>query len=86
MPQQQRPRLRQRDGPRPARPLDEALAELLADGVYREEVWDMPFGERDIAFFELEGDTVWGATAALLRQLLGRVLGLGPDSWARPGW
>ena len=38
--------------------------------MYREEEWarfEMPW---IITFFELEGDTVWGATAAMLRQLL----------------
>jgi 8-oxo-dGTP pyrophosphatase MutT (NUDIX family) len=62
------------------------VSELLADGVFHEEVWDFGGTSRPMWFFDLEGDTVWGATAALLRQLLGRVLGLGPDSWARPGW
>ena len=62
------------------------VSELLADGVFHEEVWDFGGTTRPMWFFELEGDTVWGATAALLRQLLGRVLGLGADSWARPGW
>ena len=62
------------------------MSELLADGVFREEIWTLGGRTRPMWFFELEGDTVWGATAALLRQLLGRVLGLGPDSWARPGW
>ncbi len=62
------------------------ISELLADGVFHEEVWDFGGRTRPMWFFELEGDTVWGATAALLRQLLGRVLDLGPDSWARPGW
>lgn len=47
-----------------------ALAELLADGVYREERWRRDGVERAIWFFELHGDTVWGATAAMLRQLL----------------
>ena len=27
-------------------------------------------GERTMTFFELPGDTVWGATAAVLRRLL----------------
>ena len=45
---------------------DVALAELLADGVYREELW----GDHDVHFFELEHDTVWGATARMLRELL----------------
>ncbi len=62
------------------------VSELLGDGVFREEVWELGGVVRPMWFFELEGDTVWGATAALLRQLLGRVLGLGPEAWARPGW
>jgi 8-oxo-dGTP pyrophosphatase MutT (NUDIX family) len=62
------------------------LSELLEDGVFHEEIWTLGERTRPMWFFELEGDTVWGATAALLRQLLGRVLGLPPDSWARPGW
>ena len=68
------------------------VRELLLDEVYREELWrfatappwvppdlvatDEPT-ERSIFFFELVGDTVWGATAAMLRHLLGTALGLG---------
>ena len=68
------------------------VRELLLDEVYREERWafrtpppwvppdlvatDVPT-ERSIFFFELVGDTVWGATAAMLRHLLGIALGLG---------
>jgi 8-oxo-dGTP pyrophosphatase MutT (NUDIX family) len=52
------------------------LAELLDPAVFREERWVFPDGgERPITFFELVGDTVWGATASLLRQLLGFVTG-----------
>jgi 8-oxo-dGTP pyrophosphatase MutT (NUDIX family) len=51
------------------------LAELLDPTHYREERWDLWGTERSIFFFELEGDTVWGATAAMLRQLLGFVTG-----------
>jgi hypothetical protein len=53
-----------------------SLAELLLDEVFREEHW--PIGEawRPITFFELHGNTVWGATAAMLRQLLGVSLGV----------
>lgn len=49
-----------------------ALSELLLDEVWREEVWPMRhFGaDRAITFFELVDDTVWGATGAMLRQLL----------------
>ena len=52
------------------------LAELLDPAIFREEIWTFPGGYRQpITFFELVGDTVWGATAALLRQLLGIVTG-----------
>ena len=49
-----------------------SLSELLLEEVWREEIWPMrQFGRpRAITFFELEGDTVWGATGAMLRQLL----------------
>jgi hypothetical protein len=52
------------------------VAELLLDEVYREERWNWDGAEREIFFFELVGDTVWGATAAMLRHLLGLALGL----------
>lgn len=51
------------------------LAELLAPEVFREERWDIAGADRPIWFFELVGDTVWGATAAMLRQLLGFATG-----------
>jgi 8-oxo-dGTP pyrophosphatase MutT (NUDIX family) len=46
------------------------LSELLADGIYHTERWGVPPAERELAFFDLVGDTVWGATAAMLRNLL----------------
>lgn len=51
------------------------LDELLKDGVFHEELWT--FGEytRPVFFFEIEGDTVWGATAAMLRNLLSIITG-----------
>ncbi len=52
------------------------VAELLDPTVFREERWTFPWAEdRPIFFFELMGDTVWGATGAMLRQLLGLVTG-----------
>lgn len=51
------------------------LSELLDPAVFREERWDLFGTERSIWFFELVGDTVWGATAAMLRQLLGFATG-----------
>lgn len=55
------------------------LDELAADGVYREEHWGLPQLERPIFFFEVEGDTIWGATAAMLRNLLLVVFGITED-------
>ena len=55
------------------------LVELLAEEVYREEVWSFGEAERPIFFFELVGDTVWGATASMLRRLLAVVLGVAHD-------
>ena len=49
------------------------LSELTHPDTWREEVWSLgePFGgERAMTFFELQDDTVWGATAAVLRRLL----------------
>lgn len=49
------------------------LAELTDPEAWREEVWSLGAaygGERTMTFFELPGDTVWGATAAVLRRLL----------------
>ena len=52
------------------------LAELLLDEVYREELWPIGGAMRAITFFELHGNTVWGATAAMLRQLLSLTVGV----------
>jgi 8-oxo-dGTP pyrophosphatase MutT (NUDIX family) len=52
------------------------VAELLDPAIFREELWTFPWAEdRPIFFFELFGDTVWGATGAMLRQLLGLATG-----------
>lgn len=51
------------------------LSELLDPELFREEQWPIGSVLRSIVFFELVGDTVWGATAAMLRQLLGLVTG-----------
>ena len=52
---------------------DVAISELLDDDAYREERWDIPAEpgpeagiDRPIHFFELPGETVWGATARIL--------------------
>ncbi|MEM7285301.1 MAG: CoA pyrophosphatase [Actinomycetota bacterium] len=51
------------------------LGELLLPEVWREEIWTRAGFTRPITFFELHGDTVWGATGAMLRQLLAIVTG-----------
>ncbi|MCH7790092.1 MAG: CoA pyrophosphatase [Acidobacteria bacterium] len=60
--------------------LEVPIAELLHPDSWREELWPMPDDTmRPMTFFELHGDTVWGATAAMVRQLLMIALGL-PDA------
>jgi 8-oxo-dGTP pyrophosphatase MutT (NUDIX family) len=58
------------------RVFDVALSELLAEGVYREErwFWGLDGAERAMQFYELEDETVWGATARILTGFLARVL------------
>ena len=49
---------------------DVVLADLLDDDAYREERWDLFGAERSIYFYELPGETIWGATARILTALL----------------
>jgi 8-oxo-dGTP pyrophosphatase MutT (NUDIX family) len=56
------------------------VSELLRSDVYREEQWGVPGQHRPIYFFELIGNTVWGATAAILRQCLAMLVGADPGS------
>lgn len=52
------------------------LVDLVAPGVHHSELWRWSDGiERQIEFFELDGDTVWGATARMLSELLDWVVG-----------
>jgi 8-oxo-dGTP pyrophosphatase MutT (NUDIX family) len=57
---------------------DVALAELLADGVHHTERWVIGAVTRDLQFFELPSDIVWGATGRMLWELLGKVTGTVP--------
>ena len=51
--------------------IEVSVAELLDPAIYRCEVWSRGDGtELEITFFELEGDTLWGATARMVRNLL----------------
>ena len=49
-------------------------AELLAPGTYHGEVWGTPPTDRLLHFFELSDETVWGATAHMLVDLLTRTV------------
>jgi 8-oxo-dGTP pyrophosphatase MutT (NUDIX family) len=62
------------------------LAELLAPDVFREERWGVPPMDRPIYFFEVVGDTIWGATGAMLRNLLGVVTGTYDPDDHPPPW
>ena len=53
------------------------LNELLLPEVYHEEVWELRNGQqRNIHFFELIGDTVWGATGSMIKQFLTIIHGI----------
>lgn len=53
------------------------VSELLHEDTYREELWRFPQGYHALYFFEIPGDTIWGATARILYQLLSLVTGTG---------
>lgn len=55
--------------------LDLSLLSLTEDGVHHSELWPWEGRMRTIHFFEVPGDTIWGATAGLIHQLL--LVGLG---------
>ena len=44
------------------------VRELLLPGRYREERWGPDHIDYPVHFFEVEGDTIWGATAAMLER------------------
>lgn len=63
---------------------DVTISELLDDATFREERWDVPEAmgpgagpDRPIHFYELPGETVWGATARILTDFLARLTGTG---------
>jgi len=52
------------------------LAQLLDNETYREELWVWDATERSVLFFELDGETLWGATARILTGFLAQVTGV----------
>jgi 8-oxo-dGTP pyrophosphatase MutT (NUDIX family) len=72
-----------------ARVFDVALSDLAAEGVFTEELWSVPGrrgtsgilgGEFPVWFFDVGGETVWGATARTLVELMCSVLGVPPPA------
>ncbi|MEM8708677.1 MAG: CoA pyrophosphatase [Actinomycetota bacterium] len=63
-----------------------SLAELLSDIVWREEIWTWDGATpRALSFFEIPGDTIWGATGSMLRQLLAITTGTDDTILGGPG-
>ena len=59
------------------------LVDLTRADTFREEIWPMNGEYRPIFFFELDDETIWGATARMLHQLLRVALGIdGPEPHA----
>jgi 8-oxo-dGTP pyrophosphatase MutT (NUDIX family) len=56
------------------RVFDVPLTALMAEGVYREERWDTWMANLDVHFYELEDETVWGATARILTSFLAHLI------------
>ena len=57
-----------------ARIFDVSLRELIDRDCYHEEIWEFADGTFPVWFFEVDGDTIWGATARMLRRLLDLLL------------
>ena len=51
------------------------IGQLLDPDVFRQERWGLPGLNRPVYFFEIPGDTIWGATAAMLVNFLSVVTG-----------
>ena len=55
------------------------LSELMEASLYREERWDSFRPDMSVFFFELADETVWGATARILTDLLTRLVNPSPS-------
>lgn len=60
--------------------LEAPLERLMEEGCFREEIWHRDGIDHPIAFFDLDGFTVWGATGRIIARLL--EVGFG---WRNPG-
>lgn len=60
------------------------ISDLLDPSIYREESWELWGAWRPMAFFDLPGETVWGATARILTGLLRFLAAARVDGQDRP--
>lgn len=54
-----------------AREVDKVYTPLLGDLAEESNWWHVPWNGWKVWYYELEGDTLWGATARMVRQLVG---------------
>jgi hypothetical protein len=52
------------------------LSELIRSDTYSQEYWKLPDRELQICFFYLDDETIWGATARMLLQVMNLTLKL----------
>jgi 8-oxo-dGTP pyrophosphatase MutT (NUDIX family) len=60
-----------------------SVAELARSDTYRGELWGTPPLDREMHFFDLDDETIWGATGRMLHELVARAHGFDP---ATPDW
>lgn len=53
------------------REVDKVYTPLLEDLADESRWWSVPWNEYLVWYYELEGDTLWGATARMVRELVG---------------
>jgi 8-oxo-dGTP pyrophosphatase MutT (NUDIX family) len=58
------------DGEEIERVIEVPFELLVAKGSFREERWDRDGVTRSVYFFDYQGDTIWGATARILKHYL----------------
>jgi hypothetical protein len=52
------------------RVLQVPLVELTREDTYREEHWVTPYGKMNVYMYHLDDETIWGATARVLTQII----------------
>lgn len=60
----------QPDGEEIERVIEVPFTALMEEGSFRVEWWERDGARRPVYFFEYHGDTIWGATARILKQYL----------------